>query len=92
VVGAGAMLFQNVRAIIRPLGPGSSRSQLMITLSQRNCRHSEPAESEANSKISLRPGVIAFQHNVDLHSVQAEIETALFPESFYGIFIAFRRS
>lgn len=45
-------------------------------LGQRRCRHAEPTESEASSKTSLRSGVIAFEHNGSLHSVQVEIEIA----------------
>ena len=37
------------------------------------------------------PGVIAFEHSVDLHSVQAGNRNRTRLRAFYGIFISFRR-
>ena len=48
----------------------------MLTPCLGGCRHAEPAENEASSTNSLRPGVIAFEHSGNLHSAQVESEIA----------------
>ena len=54
----------------------------MVTPIWGSCRRSEPVESEATSKISLRSGVIAFEHNVNLRSMQVMVEFAFQKNSF----------
>lgn len=50
-------------------------------------RRAEPAKDEANSLRSLRPEVIAFEHNVNLDSVQEETEIDNDGDIFHGILI-----